>query len=266
MLAVALVLVAVASCGSGAATPSTPPASGSTHDPNVRLLSAGLAANLDRLTSYQFAEDVYSGADTGSPNPSASAEASAATQSAATQSAATQSAANPSALPSGPVGTRALRIVGTVVNGASGPASVWLSLSGRQYTIVGSTAWTSSDGVIWTVSDDPSDVLALLPAVYYGIWFEPHVASFTAVGQEQRNGIECTRFSGSDALGLLYASATGASLQADLWVANDGSYPVGGRYLIPVGSNYSGYSFEITAVNDAANVVAAPTNVVALPT
>lgn len=248
----AVLALAVGACGGGA--PSTAPASSSdgSAPPDVRLLTSGLAANLDKLASYKFSEDIYSGVDTGSAEPLPESTLGAAT-------------AQATAVVSGqPGGTRSLRIEGTVVSGPGG-RSIAMSMSTVEYVVVGQVGWSSSDGDLWAPVDDLPDVLSLLPAAYYGTWFDPNVTGFRAVGEETHNGVDCTRFSGSDSLGNLYASQTGASFQADLWIAKDGSYPVGGRYLIPVGGSYSGYSFEITDVNDAANAVAVPTNVVALP-
>jgi hypothetical protein len=247
----ALVLV-VAACGGGAASPNPTAATGASPSPDVRLLPSGLAANLDKLGSYKFAEDIYSGGggDSVTPNPASS-------------STPAQTAAS-GVQPLG--GTRSLRVEGTVVNGpGSADRSIELTMSGVRYVVVGTSAWSSADGGLWASVDDLPDVLALLPVAYYETWFDPRVSGFSAVGEEDHNGIACTYFSGSQALGNLYASAAGGSFQADLWIARDGSYPVGGRYLVPVGGYVSGYSFEITAVDDPANAVAAPTYVVPLP-
>jgi hypothetical protein len=60
------------------------------------------------------------------------------------------------------------------------------------------------------------------------------------------------------------------SFQADLWVAKDGNYPVSGIYGFAASSPGQGasfgYSFDITNINDASNIVTAPTDVVAIPT
>jgi hypothetical protein len=180
--------LAVTACGGGAASPSPTAAAGTSPSPDIRLLRSGLAANLDKLASYKFSEDIYSGAaDAGSPAPSSG---------------------------SPPVGgTRSLRVDGTVVNGAS--RSIELSMSGVRYIVVGTSAWSSADGELWASVDDLPDILTLLPAAYYETWFDPRVTGFSAVGEEDHNGIACTRFSGGDALGNLYASAAGAPFPAD---------------------------------------------------
>jgi hypothetical protein len=230
----------VAGCSGASATASPTTSAGVLPSRDSRLLASGLAGNLDKLASYRFTEDIYSGA------------------------AATSGPSATGAAGSGAIGgTRSLQVEGTVVN--DGTRAVQVSMPGVQYVIVGSSAWATSDGTLWASVDNLADVLTLLPTAYYQTWFDPHVSGFSALGDETHNGIDCVHFSGSDSLGNLYASMTGAAFTADLWIARDGGFPVGGRYLIPVGANYSGFSFEITGVNDAANAVAAPTNVVALP-
>jgi len=247
--------LALAGCGGAAATPSARPSAATSASSDARLLTSGLAQNLDKLTSYRFSEVVYS-SWTGSLAPASVAVGSAA----ASPTGSAGSTAGTAGLDHG-----LLRIDGVVVN-RGGSRSVQLTMNGVEYIIVGNDAWVSVDGTVWASTDESGDVIAQLPAGYYAIWFDKHVSGFTAVGTEDHDGVSATHFSGTDSLGNLYASRVGASFQADLWIAVDGSYPVGGRYLVPTGGSVSGYSFEIAAVNDAGNAVAEPSNVVALPT
>jgi len=248
LLAVATLLIA--GCGSASGTPSpsaTAPAASVA--PDQRLLESGLAAGFDRLSSYRFSEVIYS-SWSGSVVPIAPAGSPGSTASAAAASI--------------PIGTGLLRIDGTVVNNG-GVLSVRLTMKGVQYVIIGSSAWVSIDGELWALTDESSDVLDQLPANYYAIWFEQHVSGFAAKDASDHNGVASTHFAAADSMGNLYATRGTAMFQAELWVAVDGRYPVGGRYLIPTGNSVSGYSFEIYGADDAANVVAAPTNVVAVP-
>jgi len=263
---------AAAACGSGSSAPAPASSAQLTVGPGVRSLSSGLAANLDKLTSYRFSEVIYVGSGaaaggSGSPSAGATSSASGAATSSGGATASLPASAStgpgsstaaPSAGPSG-----SLRIEGTVIN--SGSRSIRIEMAGVQYVVVGPSAWNSIDGDTWVPVDDISDVTALLPAAYYQIWFDPHVAGFGAVGDEARNGVDCVHYSGTETIGGLYASMTGGSFQAELWVARNGDYPVGGRYLIPQGPGDAGYTFEITNMNDAANAVTAPTNVVPVP-
>ncbi|MGZ6268284.1 MAG: hypothetical protein ACXWNR_06990, partial [Candidatus Limnocylindrales bacterium] len=69
-------------------------------------------------------------------------------------------------------------------------------------------------------------------------------------------------------LGSVWSAIAGvsATFRADLWVAKDGNYPVSGVYGIAASSGGQGgafsYSFDITNINDSANTITAPTNVV----
>jgi hypothetical protein len=242
----------VAGCAGSVASPSSSALSSAGGVvPDARLLETGLAANFDKLASYRFSEVIYSSwngsvapivppGSAGSPGSTASVT------------------------PSVPIGTGLLRIDGTVVNNGNVP-SVRLTMKGVEYVIIGKSAWVSLDGAVWAVTDVGADVLAQLPATYYGIWFEKHASGFAAKDAGEHNGVASTHFAAGDSMGDLYATRGTATFQAELWVAVDGRYPLGGRYLIPTGNTVSGYSFEIYGANQASNVVAAPTNVVALP-
>ena len=145
-----------------------------------------------------------------------------------------------------------------------GGRSIRISIGAVQYVVVGQSGWTTVDGEVWAPLDNVADVTDLLPAAYYGTWFDPHVSGFGAVGDETRNDVACTHYSGSQSLGNLYASMTGGTFQAELWIARNGAFPVRGRYLVPQAGNPSGYTFEITNVDDPTNAVTAPSNVVPL--
>ena len=248
--ALGVAVLALAGCGGATTSPAATATSGSSVPTDARLLASGLAANLDKLASYRFSEIVYSSWN-GSIAPIVPVPA-----------APSGSNAIASAGASAPTGF--LRIDGTIVNGADGP-SIRLDLRGVEYVIVGKKAWISVDGTLWAESDELADVTSQLPASYYKIWFDKHVGGFAAVDASDHNGIRATHFSGGDSLANLYATRGGASFQADLWIAVEGSYPLGGRYLFPTGTSVSGYSFEITGVNDPANAVSAPENVIPLP-
>jgi hypothetical protein len=162
-------------------------------------------------------------------------------------------------------------VSGTVIN--KPVPSMWLSQTGAQFILAGNQAWISADGTVWTASD-PNDVVLrdLLPGHDYVTWFDAKSTYFTAVGAEPKNGVECIHYSAGSSLGNIYAGlgSDQSKFQADVWIAQTGGYPVSGVYgftstsgSIAVGW---GFRFDITHVNDAANAVAAPTNVIALPT
>ncbi len=257
-LLAATALLVVACGGASATTSPSSAASGGSAPPDVRLLDKGLAANLDKLSSYRSSEVVYSswGGSMVPIEPASPAVTS--------DASGTPGATNATSGPSVPIGTGLLRIDGTVFNNG-GVVSVRMSMKGVQYVIIGSSAWVSIDGELWAQTDERSDVLDQLPGAYYAIWFEKHLSGFAAKDAGDHNGVASTHFTAADSLGNLYATSGTAVFQSDLWIAVNGRYPVGGRYLIPNGNNVSGYSFEISGVDDTANAISAPTNVVPLP-
>jgi hypothetical protein len=231
------VALAVAACASSAATPAPTGATGSGATGGSALAS-GLSANLDKLTSYRFTWSFY-GNGTG---------------------------AGPTAAQTG-----SFRISGTVVN--SPTRSIAVSYGGMQYIQIGTSLWNSFDGTSWYPADTSggSDLTAMLPTSDYATWFDENSTQFAAVGTERKNGVECVHFKGSDALGKLYGTASNvsASFGAELWVAKDGDYPVSGSFGFSAASGSAtgsfGYQFDITNIDDPANKVEAPTNVIALP-
>jgi hypothetical protein len=202
-------------------------------------LISGLSSNLDTLTSYQFSESIgASGVGLG---------------------------ASP-----GDSGTTLL-ITGTVINKPTQAISI--NNFGIQTIVIGTQQWTSMDGNSWYPADntDPTTVTDLLPGHDYAQWFDANSTGFSVAGTETKNGVTCIHYKGSDSLGSLYAGLAGvsANFQADLWVAKDGNYPVSGVYGFFASSGGQagsfGYSFDVTHINDPANAVTPPANVVALP-
>ncbi len=235
-IAIGLVVGACGSSSSGRSPVSSGAANPATTGGGA--LVSGLSSNLDSLTSYRFTESLAGASGPGEATPVASATVS---------------------------------IDGVVVNKPA--RSLSLTAFGVKYVLVGSEAWTSFDGTTWT-SMDPTDssLTELLPGKNYEVWFDANAADFKEAGDESKNGIQCVHYKGDSSLGSLYQGVTGnpAGFHAELWVAMDGDYPVSGIYGFSAtsggGGGSFGYSFDITNVNGASNAVAAPTNVVAIPT
>jgi hypothetical protein len=203
-------------------------------------LSAGLAANLDKLDSYQFSWQFSANSSTASA-----------------------------------VNTSSLMTSGTVVNK---PAQAYKinDLGLIQIIAIGANGWTSMDtGNTWTVdntySTAGSSLKSLLPVSMYSSDFDTNATQFTNKGNESKNGVDCVHYQGNSSLGAAGGLAgVSATFKSDLWVAKNGNYPVSGFYGWTEASGAAagtwGYSFDITHVNDAANnVVAAPTNITAVP-
>jgi hypothetical protein len=239
-LAIALgVAATVAACG-GSSSPANPSGQASGAGPSGSgggSLTVGLSANLDKLTSYRFTES----------NAGMAGGAGAT-----------------------PVGSGSYEIAGTVVNRPL--KSIWIGEAQGQFILIGSQAWASADGITWVASDPGDTILTdLLPGHDYALWFDAKASYFRAVGEESKNDIPCVHYKADQSLGSIYADATGApaAFKAELWVARSGDFPVSGVYSFAAAAGASGgswgFSFDITHPGDSTNVVAAPTNVVALP-
>jgi hypothetical protein len=296
VIAVSLAIgLAVGACTSSSATPSpTAPGASDSGGDGGGPLSSGLASNLDKLDSYRFSlSNAGSPSGTGpspsigsSPSiggsPSAGATpsigslpsvAASPSGSAAMPSDAGASPSGSAAMPSdagaSPSGSVSYLITGTVINRPS--TSIWISETGAQFIAIGDKAWASVDGATW-VASDPNDLSLtdLLPGSDYEAWFDAKASFFDTVGQESKNGVECVHYTGDESLGSLYSGlAEGtAHFQADVWIAVDGNYPVSGVYGFSdaaAGGGSWGFRFDVTHVDDQANRVTPPTNVVATP-
>ena len=233
-LAIGLIVGACQS-STPSASPSSPAASRDGGNVGASL-TTGLASNLDKLDSYQFIESI--------PLDSTSTGASS--------------------------GSGLLVITGTVINRPV--RSLWINTHPAQFVVVGDQAWRSLDGITWTISDPADPFLTdLLPGHDYALWFDAKAAYFKVVGQEPVHGVPCIHYQGDASLSSLYSGSAGASasFQADLWIASDGNYPASGVYgytaMASPGGSW-GFSFDVSNANDSSNAVAAPTNVVAIPT
>ena len=229
----AFALVAAA-CGSSSLTPNPSGTAGSgptgsSTAGSGNSLAPGLLAGLDKLDSYQFSWTLSA-----------------------------------SSVP---------WVSGTVIN--KGTKSYRINDPGAvQFIVVGDKDWTSIDaGKTWATTDVSSvDLTNLMLDTGYATWFDKNAASFKKAGEELKNGVQCVRYKGDSSLSGLYSSSSGGSGQftADLWIAKDGNYPVSGSFgysgSVPGNSGTFGYSFDVTHINDSANSVTAPTNVLVEPT
>jgi len=108
---------------------------------------------------------------------------------------------------------------------------------------------------------------SLSPAAMFSNAIDPSVISgYNKVGSETKNGVACDHYQASAAALADYGSlldVAGATWTADVWVAQDGGYPVSMDMLATASDNSVAYEmkFDITNVNDPANKVTAPTNV-----
>jgi hypothetical protein len=237
LVVVALLAVAVAACSSGNPAKSGNNATGNngTSQPGGggSGLGSGLSGNLDKLDSYKFTWAI------------AGADASATSSS---------------------VGT----ISGTVINKPTKSSSV--NDFGVLFVTIGTDQWMSPDnGTTWIVNSDPTSLDSMLPTSDYAAYFDAYATTYKQIGIEKKNGVNAVHFQGDlgSLSGLLGQFGGVANMKADLWIAQDGNYPVSGTFSYAFAVGTSGgsfsYSFDITNVNDAANKVEKPTNVTEIP-
>lgn len=235
LVAVGLAIgLAAAACGSSGGTGGAGGTGGGGNNGGGGALDAGIVSNLDSLTSYQFSWHI------------------------------TATASSPTKQGAGAYGA-----TGTVVNT---PQKAYRIDNGQILVIaIGDQGWISHDnGATWTTQTtytvNSSALKSLLPFNQYALWFDAYASEFNRVGSENKNGIDCWHYSGGESLAAMGAAlGYSGTFKADLWVAKDGNYPVSGRFgWTGSGGSQSGsfeYAFDITHVNDPANVITAPTNV-----
>jgi hypothetical protein len=95
------------------------------------------------------------------------------------------------------------------------------------------------------------------------------VTGWNKVGTESKNGVQADHYQASaSALSGFssYAGVTDATWGADVWIAADGGYPVSMAVVGTASDSSLAYEilFDISGVNDAANQITAPTNVVGI--
>ncbi len=96
--------------------------------------------------------------------------------------------------------------------------------------------------------------------------YGPPASGFNDIGSEPKNGVVTEHYqAGAMALAEIgsVAGIDNATWTADVWIAQNGGYPVSLSILGKGADNSVAYElqFDLTNVNDAANKVAAPTNV-----
>jgi hypothetical protein len=239
LVAVSLAIGLVAAACGGSSSTNNLPGGGNGANANASALAAGLAANLDKLDSYQFSWQFTA-----------------------------------ASMAAGSKETGGYQTSGTVINKPVKSYKI-NNLGAVQIIVIGPKGWVSYDnGSTWmedaTYASDPNALKGLLPTSLYGTNFDTNAGEFKVVGEEKKNGVDCLHYQGSSALGAAgVVVGVSATFKSDLWVAKDGSYPVSGFYgwtaTTAEGSGTWGYSFDITNVNSSSNKVDAPTNVTPTP-
>ena len=239
MAAAGLAIGLVAAACGGSAQPTVSPGShpaGSGADV-ARPLAAGLAANLNKLTSYRFTASNVGSTGGGSYSIAGT-------------------------VVNTPVASVSIKQAGAqfIVIGAA----AWTSIDGKSWMAIDPQAVGATDILPGKEYGSWFDAKASYFEVV-GDETKNNVPCTHYRGNSALNSI----YAG------LAGSSNAAEFQADVWIAKDGNYPVSGVYgfsaptsgsASPSGSGSWGFQFDITDVNAAANSLVQPTNVVAYPT
>ena len=251
LLMTAALALAAAACSSSTGTAS-PPASANVAsigptatsqaaNPGDSSALGSAAANLANVTSYKF-KMTLAGADFGS------------TLSLLGAADATGNAPFP--------------VTGTIVTTPAKAADIKIAsihiveIDGFDYMDMG------LGGFVKTQMTDKGWADAISPPTVFASAIDPSTfGSYAKAGSETKNGVNADHYTaGSGAfdqqasiLGIMGATWTG-----DIWIATNGGYPVSAAIIAKAADGSIAYemSFDLTNVNDPANNVTAPTNVV----
>ena len=246
LILAAVVAVALSACGSSP-SPSATPTSADTSEPSASAEASSSAASLDgagtalsNLTSYKFTMTVVGG---------------------------DLSDNTLSTLPNAPA-SGIFKVSGTYLLAPSEAADITvastfheISVGGIDYQDAGLTGSFTEDDTGATVLVDQ-----LSPtSVYTSFDFS---GSFNTVGDESKDGVDTTHLQAGDSALAEFATVSGVQAgawTADVWLANQGGYPVA---MTIVGTTSTTdktvvyeRTFDLTNVNSTTNQVTAPTNI-----
>jgi hypothetical protein len=248
LILAAVAAVALSACGSSPSPSATPSsASTDTSEPSASAEASSSAASLDgagaalsTLTSYKFTMTVVGG---------------------------DLSDNTLSTLPNAPT-SGIFKVSGTYLLAPSEAADITvagtfheISVGGIDYQDAGLTGSFTEDDTGATILVDQ-----LSPtSVYTSFDFS---GSFNTVGDESKDGVDTTHFQAGDSALAEFATVSGVQAgawTADVWLANQGGYPVA---MTIVGTTSTTdktvvyeRTFDLTNVNSTTNQVTAPTNI-----
>jgi hypothetical protein len=249
MIAAATLATAACSSSTGTASPA-PSATGVATGPATTSQASssgggsvpgGAAANLANLTSYKFKMTV-AGGDFG--------------QMLSLLGVADATGAAP------------VNVTGTVVTKPAKAADIHIAsihiveIDGYDYMDMG------LGGFVKTQMTDKGWADTISPATMFTSSIDASSSgNFLKVGSENKNGVDADHYQASSGAFDEQASIlgiTGATWSGDVWIAKDGGYPVSTAVIAKATDNSVVYemTFDLSNVNDSANSVVAPTNVV----
>ena len=137
-----------------------------------------------------------------------------------------------------------------------------IEIGGYDYRDIGDTGGFAKSAVEGTGMTD-----SLSPIEMFQNMVDPSVISgYSKVGSDTKDKVETDHYQASASVLAGYESmqsVTGATWTADVWIAQNGGYPVSLSILAKASDSSVVYQilFDITNVNDPANKVTAPTKV-----
>ena len=152
------------------------------------------------------------------------------------------------------------------------PAAADITMAGFHIIEVGGFEYIdmSGSGTFYkTAASGTSMADSLSPASMFSSAIDTSTASdFTKVGTDTKNGVKADHYTASASALAAYGSSLGvgtdATWSADVWIAQDGGYPVS-MSILAVGSDKSvlyQVTFDISNINDPANSITAPANAI----
>ena len=177
----------------------------------------------------------------------------------------------------GASGSGSMSVTGTIVLKPAEAADITVAgihiidVGGYSYMDLGTGQFIKSKSTGTSMAD------SFAPATMFSSAVDTSVASgYSKVGSETKNGVSTDHYQASATALAEYGSILGAELggatnvtwSADVWVANSGDFvgcPVSMVILAKTSDGKAAYevSFDISKINDPANKVTAPTNVMA---
>ena len=250
LLMIAAVTLAAAACSSSTGTaspaasatvvPTGPAATGQTGNSDSGSVLGGAAANLANLTSYKFKMTV-AGGDFG--------------QTLSLLGVADATGAAP------------VNVTGTIV---TNPAKADIHIASLHIVEVDGYDYMDAGlgGFVKTQMTDKGWAVAVSPAAMFTSSIGASTSgNFLKVDSGNKNGVNADHYQASSGAFDEQASIlgiSGATWSGDVWIAADGGYPVSAAVVAEAADNSVAYemTFDLSNVNDPANSVVAPTNVV----
>lgn len=250
LLMIAAVTLAAAACSSSTgtaspaasatATPTGPAATSQTGSSDSGSVLGGAAANLANLTSYKFKMTV-AGGDFG--------------QTLSLLGVADATGAAP------------VNVTGTIV---TNPAKADIHVASIHIVEVDGYDYMDAGlgGFVKTQMTDKGWAVAVSPATMFTSSIGASTAgNFLKVDSGNKNGVNADHYQASSGAFDEQASIlgiSGATWSGDVWIAADGGYPVSAAIVAKVTDGSVAYemTFDLSNINDPANSVVAPSNVV----